>query len=170
MSASLEALVGGILLIAGRRLFWLFVAGVGFVVGLGLARRALPGRPEVLTLVVALFIAFLGALLALFAQKVAISVVGFFAGGWLLLWVARGLIGDAGILSWAAFIIGGIIGVVLLTNLFEWGLIILSALVGASLLTDALIRLWPPSVGYSFLVYLLVFGVGVLIQARSLPR
>ncbi|MCX7668852.1 MAG: hypothetical protein N2439_02110, partial [Anaerolineae bacterium] len=110
MSASLEALVGGILLLAGRRLFWLFVAGVGFVVGLGLAQRVLPGQPEVIRLIAALFLALMGALLALFAQKIAISVVGFFAGGWLLLWVLRELMAQPGILAWVAFIIGGIIG------------------------------------------------------------
>ncbi|MGC8781589.1 MAG: hypothetical protein ACP5UQ_12075 [Anaerolineae bacterium] len=168
ISAGLEALVGGILLLAGRRLFWLFVAGVGFVVGLGLARRALPGQPEELMLLAALLVALLGAMLALFVQKAAIGLVGFFAGGWLALWLLHGLGADAGILQWAIFIIGGIIGVVLLAALFEWGLILLSALIGASLLTNALIHLWPPSGGASLVIYLLLFGVGILIQARSL--
>lgn len=167
MSAGIEALVGGALLVIGRRLFWLFVAGVGFIVGLNAAQRLLPGQPEAVVLILALGLALLGALLALFVQKAAIGVVGFFAGGWLALWLLRALAGDVGSLQWLAFVIGGIIGIVLLTTLFEWGLVLLSALVGAGLLADVLTRLWPGLVA-PLAAFLILFGLGVLIQARSL--
>lgn len=171
MSAGIEALVGGALLVLGQRLFWLFVAGVGFVTGLSVASRVAFGQPEALTLILALGLAVLGALLALFVQKAAVAIVGFFAGGWLALWLLRALIGGAGNLQWAAFIVGGIIGIVLLTTVFEWGLVLLSALVGAGLLSDALTRLWPSlTAPASLAVFLLLVGVGVLIQARSLLR
>jgi putative tricarboxylic transport membrane protein len=67
-------------------------------------------------------------------------------------------------------LVGGIIGVVLLAALFEWGLVLLSALVGANLLTDALPRLLPAFDAPVFVIFLLLFGVGVLIQARALSR
>jgi len=170
MSAGIEALLGGVLLVAGRRLFWLFVAGVGFVMGLTLAPRWLPNQPEGIILVAALIFGLLGALLAQFAQKAAISVVGFLGGGWLAVGLLRALVGPGGNLQWPAFIVGGIIGVVLLAVLFEWGLVLLSALVGANLLTDALPRLLPAFDAPVFVIFLLLFGVGVLIQARALSR
>ncbi|MDQ1300995.1 MAG: hypothetical protein QG637_916 [Chloroflexota bacterium] len=170
MSAGIEALLGGVLLVAGRRLFWLFVAGVGFVIGLSLAPRLLPNQSEGVILVAALAIGLLGALIAQFAQKAAVSIVGFLGGGWLALWILRTLAGDVGAAQWVAFVVGGIIGVVLLSTLFEWGLALLSSLVGANLLTSALLRLAPAFDGPVFLIFLVLFGVGVLIQARSLPR
>lgn len=170
MSGGIEALLGGILLVAGRRLFWLFVAGVGFVIGLSLAPRLLPSQPEEVILVAALIFALLGALIAQFAQKAAISIVGFLGGGWLALWLLRTLAGDVGTLQWVAFIVGGIIGIVLLSVLFEWGLVLLSSLIGANLLTDALPRLVPAFDGPVLVIFLALFGVGVLIQARSLSR
>lgn len=170
MSAGIEALLGGVLLVAGRRLFWLFVAGVGFVIGLSLAPILLPNQSEGVVLVGALVFALLGAMLAQFAQKAAVSIVGFLGGGWLALGLLRTLAGDPGSLQWVAFIVGGIIGIVLLSALFEWGLVLLSALVGANLLVDALTRLLPSFDGPVFVIFLVLFGVGVLIQARSLPR
>jgi hypothetical protein len=170
MSAGIEALLGGVLFVAGRRIFWLFVAGVGFVIGLSLAPRLLPSQPEEVILVAALIFALLGALIAQYAQKAAISIVGFLSGGWLALWAFRTLVGDVGVLQWVAFIVGGIIGIVLLYALFEWGLVLLSSLVGANLLTSALMRLLPAFDGPVFVIFLVLFGVGVLIQARTMPR
>lgn len=169
MAAGIEALVGGALLIVGRRLFWLFVAGVGFIIGLSLAPRLWPGQSEEVKLILALGLALLGALLALFVQKAAIGVVGFCAGGWLALWLLRMLVGDAGSLQWLVLIGGGIIGVVLLSAIFEWGLVLLSTLIGAGLLTDALARLWP-AFPAPLAAFLILFGVGALIQARSLSH
>jgi hypothetical protein len=170
MSAGIEAVLGGVLLVAGRRLFWLFVAGVGFVVGLSLVPSLLPGQPEEIILIGAIALGVLGALLAQFAQKAAIGVVGFFGGGWLALWALGLLAGGSGIPQWIVFIVGGIIGVILLSVVFEWGLVLLSALIGANLLTMALMRLLPAFDAPPFLIFLVLFGAGVLVQARALPR
>jgi hypothetical protein len=108
--------------------------------------------------------------LAQFAQKMAIGVVGFLAGGWLALWLLRTLAGDPGNLQWLIFIVGGIVGIILLSMLFEWGLVLLSSLIGANLLVSGLARLFPALAGSVFVIFLVAFGIGVLIQARSLPR
>jgi len=170
MSTGIEALLGGVLLVAGRRLFWLFVAGVGFVIGLSLAPRLLPSQPDEVILIAALAFALLGALIAQFAQKAAIGIVGFLGGGWLTLWAFRALAGDVGVAQWLAFVVGGIIGIVLLSTLFEWGLVLLSSLVGANMLMSALARLLPAFDGPVFVIFLVLFGVGILIQARTLPK
>jgi len=170
VSAGIEALLGGVLLIAGRRLFWLFVAGVGCVIGLSFVPRLLPNQPEGVIVAGAVVLGVLGALLAQFAQKAAIGVVGFFGGGWLALALLSFLVGGAGIPQWIVFIVGGIIGVILLSTLFEWGLVLLSALIGANLLATALMRLLPAVDVPVFVIFLVLFGAGVLIQARTLPR
>jgi hypothetical protein len=170
MSAGIEAVLGGVLLVAGRRVFWLFVAGVGFVIGLSLVPRLLPHQPEWVILAGAAVLGVLGAALAQFAQQAAISVVGFLGGGWLTLSLLSTPVGGVGIPQWVVFIVGGIIGVILLSMLFEWGLVLLSSLVGANLLTSALMRLLPALDVPVFVVFLVLFGAGVLIQGRSLSR
>src|SRR5918911_2970587 len=75
------ALIGAVILFFGRRLFWLCVAAVGFAAGVELAPRLIHEPTPLLSLTIALVVGFIGALLALFLQKIAIAIVGFFAGG-----------------------------------------------------------------------------------------
>lgn len=82
------ALVGTVILLFGRRIFWLCVAAVGFAAGVELAPSLVQQPSPLLALTFALVLGFAGALLALFLQKVAIAVVGFLAGGKLALALA----------------------------------------------------------------------------------
>ena len=91
MSALLEIVLGGVLLVLGRKLFWLFVAGVGFAVGMFVTPLLLPDAPQGVTLAVAVALAVLGAVLAITLQKIAIGLVGFIAGGLIALWLLRAL-------------------------------------------------------------------------------
>ncbi len=168
MTTGIEALLGVVLLVAGRRIFWLLVAGIGFVIGLALATQLLPGSSDAVSLVIALAAALLGAVVAMFAQKAAIGVVGFLGGGWLALRLLALVSLNVGDLAWLVFIVAGILGVLLLSALFEWGLVLLSALIGANLLVNTLSRVWPVPADLASILFLIVFGVGVLIQARSL--
>ena len=114
MSALLELVLGGVLLVLGRKLFWLFVAGVGFAVGMFVTPLLLPDAPQGVTLAVAVALAVLGAVLAITVQKIAIGLVGFIAGGLIALWLLRALALDLGTLQWLVFIGGGILGALLL--------------------------------------------------------
>src|SRR3989440_10591873 len=75
------ALIGAVVLFFGRKLFWLCVAAVGFAAGVELAPHLVNEPSPLVALTVALVLGFLGALLAMFLQKIAIAVVGFLAGG-----------------------------------------------------------------------------------------
>ncbi len=68
----LQTFVGAALLILGRKLFWVFVGAIGFVLGMDIASRFLQGRPDWLILIVALGAGVLGALLALFLQRACV--------------------------------------------------------------------------------------------------
>ena len=86
-------LVGLLLLVLGRRLYWLFVAGIGFLYGLELAPRLLPEQSEAMIVIVALVLALVGALVAVVATKVVLGMIGFVAGGG----IAVLLLGNLGI-------------------------------------------------------------------------
>src|SRR4249919_3788638 len=76
-----SAIIGVVILFFGRKLFWLCVAAIGFAAGIELAPMIMHEPTPLLALTVALVLGFIGALLALFVQKVAIAAAGFLAGG-----------------------------------------------------------------------------------------
>src|SRR5438045_2325393 len=122
------ALLGVIILFFGRKLFWLCVAAVGFAAGVELAPHIAQQPSPLLALTFALVFGFIGALLALFLQKIAIAIVGFLAGGKIGVALAAAFLSNAVQFYWLSFIVGGIIGAILLLVLFDWALIFLSSI------------------------------------------
>src|SRR5687768_12061063 len=165
MLSIISIILGVALLIAGHRLFWLFVGAAGFVAGLQLATQFWQG-PEILAIIVGLVVGVIFALLAIFLQGVAIGVAGFLAGGYILTVLADMIGLNQGAFSWIVYLIGGIVGVLLVIFLFDWALITLSSLAGASLITQALLL---PS-GMGGMVFLALVIVGVVIQGSMLQR
>src|SRR5437868_180853 len=164
--AIVGALIGIVILFFGRKLFWLCVAAVGFAVGVEIAPHLVQQPSPLLALTVALVLGFVGALLALFLQKVAIALAGFFAGGKLAIAAAAAFLPNLTPYFWLTFLIGGVIGAILLLVLFDWALIFLSAITGAYLVESAFAL---PPTGTAILFVVLVI-VGVLVQAGSLRR
>ena len=81
----INILIGLILLFAGRRLFWLFVACVGFASGYHYAQQIWAIHSPVLVLILSIAAGALGAIIAIFFQKAAIVIAGFAAGGYIVL-------------------------------------------------------------------------------------
>ena len=77
---------------------------------------------------------------------------------------------DLGSIQWLVFIGGGILGALLLATLFDWGLILLSSLVGANLVLSGVGGLIALPENLLPIIFLVVFGLGVLIQARMMKR
>ena len=156
-------LIGIAVLIAGRRLFWLFVGAVGFVVGLSLAFQLLSDQPTWLVLVIALLLGLVGIVVAMFVQTAAVGIAGFLMGGYALVWLFQRF--ELGLTqwNWLIFIVGGILGAVLALYLFEAALIILSSLAGATLITqathfDTLI---------TAILFIVLLVAGILIQSKT---
>ena len=160
------ALIGVVILLFGRKLFWLFVAAVGFAAGVEIAPHLIHEPSPLLALTLALVLGFIGALLAIFLQKIAIAVVGFLAGGKLAAAIAASFFVHSATYAGITFIIGGIIGAVLLLMVFDWALIILSSVVGAHLIQSALVL---PQSG-STILFVGLAVVGVIVQAASMRR
>jgi hypothetical protein len=158
--------IGVIILFFGRRMFWLCVAAIGFAAGVELAPHLVHEPTPLLALTIALVLGFLGALLALFLQKLAIGVAGFLGGGQLALAIQGAFFAQFAQSGWVIFVIGGIVGALLLLMLFDWALIFLSAAVGAHLLQAAIVL---PATGKAILFVALVL-TGVLVQAGGLRR
>src|SRR4030081_544352 len=156
--------IGAAILLFGRKLFWLFVAALGFAMGLEIAAYFMREPPVWMTLLVALVLGVLGAFLAILLQKLAIAVAGFIAGGriaWALaaaFWVEhmhyRGI----------TFVIGGILGALLLLALFDWVLILLSSVEGAHLIVNGIVL---PQSG-AVILFIVLAVIGVVVQGSML--
>jgi len=164
--ALFRLLIGASLLTLGRRLFWLFVAGVGFVVGLRLAGAWLGDSPIWLQLLIAIIAGLLGAGLAIVLQRLGIAVSGFLAGGY----AAYSLIDlfssqDASWL-WVVYLIGGILGAILLSILFDWALIVLSSITGSIVILQAI----DLSMAWRGLLFFALLIVGIVLQSTAQNR
>ncbi len=134
---SIVNVLGGALLLAfGRKLFWFFVAATGFFAGLELINRYLNIKPAWLSLLIAVAVGILGALLAYFAQKLAIGLAGFFAGAYITSRLVSHLATQVKGWDWLIILIGGVIGIFLMVIIFDWALIILSSLAGSILIVE----------------------------------
>jgi hypothetical protein len=161
ISAFLTLGLGILLLLFGRRLFWLFVAVAGFLAGLAFATQFMSGQPEIVILLIAIVAGLIGAFLAIMLEGIAILIAGFLAGGYLAtaLVVSLGWAPLAG--NWLVYLVGGILGLLLVAALFDWAIIILSVLVGAEIIMTYLSLPAPAN----WLVLLGLLVVGFLIQA-----
>ena len=155
-----ELISGSLLLILGRKLFWLYVAAVGFAAGFTISSQLFHVHQEWLVLVIGVVFGLAGALLAYFAEKIAIGVAGFLAG----VYISIILTGNFGVtdqlLTLVIYLVAGIIGAVLMYFIFDWALILLSSLAGALLLREGL-RL-NGLVGW--IVAIALFFLGIIIQ------
>jgi hypothetical protein len=160
-----RVVVGVLLLVLGRRLYWLFVAGIGFLSGLKLAPRLMPDQSETVIVIAALALALAGALLAVVATRVVIGIIGFAAAGG----IAALLLGNLGIegggVALGVCLVAGLIGAMLFLVLFDWTLIVLSSLAGASLIVMSAERLLDLSAIAGTVLVLVLAAAGALIQA-----
>jgi hypothetical protein len=161
-------LIGVVVLFFGRKLFWLCVAAIGFAAGVELAPHLVQDPSALLSLTIALLLGIIGALLALFLQKIAIAVLGFLAGGKLAGAIAAAFFVHYAQHSTIIFVIGGVIGAILLLVLFDWALIVVSALIGAHLIVYQSTIALPQS--GSIILFIGLAVVGILVQAASLRR
>ena len=152
--------IGIAVLLFGRRLFWLLVAAVGFAAGVELAPWLVHEPSSILVITAALVLGFIGALLALFLQKIAVAVVGFVAGGRLAVAIITAFVVQHQTTFALTFLIGGIVGALVFLLLFDWALIVLSSLVGAYMITGAITL---PQTGAT-IVFIVLTIIGIVVQ------
>lgn len=171
LSLIITLVAGLAALLFGRRLFWLFVGLVGFLVSFDLATEFLSGQPQWIILLIALAVGIIGALLAVFLQYIAVAVAGFMAGGYAVFSLMQLLNLDINQewLYWFILILGGVIGAILILLVFDWALIILSSGVGATTLVQLAERFTELSPAINLILFFLLLIVGIAFQAYTLP-
>jgi len=156
----IQVLVGIMVLTLGRQLFWMLIAGLGFIFGINYAAQYYVGQPEWVILVIGLAAGLIGALFAYFLQRFAVAVAGFLAGWYLSAGVLEILGLQLGLLSWVIIAVGSLLGLILVILLFDWSLILLSSLTGAMIV----IR----SINYSSqlenILFIFLVFLGIVIQ------
>ncbi|HYB41711.1 MAG TPA: hypothetical protein VEL75_08075 [Candidatus Methylomirabilis sp.] len=169
MLAISRLVVGVLLLVLGRRLYWLFVASIGFVCGLELGPRLLPHESEIVVLLIALGLALVGALVAVVGTKVVLGVTGFVTGGGIAALLLHKATIDSEFLVGLIYLVAGAIGAVLFLLLFNTALIVLSSLAGASLVAMSAEQLLGISATAAAALGVVLVVLGIVIQA-SLGR
>ena len=151
-------LAGAALLLAGRRLFWLFVGLVGFVTVYQWFEPY--GAAPNVRLLVAVLAGVLGIVLAIFLQKVAVALAGFFVGGWFVAQLLGLHMAHPGGMDLLIFAVAGILAAILAVKVFDLALVLLSSLAGAGLIVDAL----HPALHLRQVLILVLCVVGIAVQ------
>lgn len=165
MADLISVLLGIALLVAGRRLFWLFVGALGFITGIQLA-SLVPQISEGTALLIGLVLGVVFALLAVTLQRFAVGLAGFLAGGFILTTLAARLGTGSEVFPWVLYIIGGVIGVILVMLLFDWALITLSSIAGAALILNS----FSTQAAAGGLIFLVLVIAGIIVQSSLWSR
>ena len=161
-----QVLVGLVVLTLGRRLFWFFVAMVGFVYGMDLAPVVFPAASPAAIWLMAIVTGLIGAVLVYFLEWVAVAAAGFLAGGRIGVLIVAALTTPSATAMAVSFLIGGVIGAALVVRIFDWALILLSSSIGAVLVAGAL----QVDRGMMLLAVAVLSAAGIIVQAAQLRR
>lgn len=157
----LSIIVGIAILVMGRQIFWVFIAGLGFVLGLLFSSQFYDAQFGWQTLVISAGIAIVGALLAYTVQRLAAGIAGLATGWYLSLVVLSYFNLDLGQIETLIPYIVGIIGGILLFIYFDWGVIIASSLAGAAIIISATSL----SRNVEFVLLAMLALIGIAIQS-----
>jgi hypothetical protein len=172
MSAGIAVAVialGLVVLLLGKRLA-LLAAGVGALLGIAFLKFA-PGQQDgIVGLLLVFGLAVAGGILGVVAKGIThltILIIGFIAGGALVM-VGLDAVGiDLGLWAFVAAVFGGLIAVMLANRFFDWAVLVLAGLVGAALMMRGLQLLMPSLVGpIGLLVGIALAVLGIIYQAR----
>lgn len=161
-----SVVAGAVLLLFGRRLFWLAVGLAGFLLGYALVLELAADVDRVLAVAAGVVTGLAGALLAVFFHQLALAVGGLLLGGYgvHLLALRYGVEPEAA--RWVLVAVGAVAGALLLRLVFEAALILLSAVLGAVLVLTPL-EWEDPRRG---LLFLGVVAFGALFQLFVVGR
>jgi MFS family permease len=157
-------LLGIVVLLFGRSLYWAFIAIAGFLVGMALANEWLADKQEWIRILAAVGAGLIGAIVGILVQRLAFAIGGFFAGGYLALALATRwrFGGDPHILM----IVGGVIGAIAAAMIMDWAIIVLSSLAGAAaILAPFQAKLDDKMLPIAFLVLAVI---GIVFQGRRM--
>lgn len=158
----LNLVLGIILLTTGKKLYWLFVGIIGFLIGYAVSTQYLHLQlnPPWLIYIIAVAGGLIGAVLGIFVQHLAIALAGFIVGGYGAILLIELLGISKQVTNFMAFIVGGIIGLLVVASVFNWALYIISSWAGATLVVQAI----GLQAVLGTIVFFTLFVLGMIIQ------
>ena len=165
IDGAIHLLFGITVLLAGRNIFWLFIAVIGFMLGIEIAQGLFFEQPMWMSLLAGVGMGLVCAVVAIVYQRIAFALAGFYAGVFLTMVLA----GELGLVAMPAvtpFIIG-VLGAVLALLMTDWAIIVLSSLAGAALIITTLSTLQS---GIAIASFLALAVVGMFVQWNMLTR
>ncbi len=152
--------LGILMLVGGRRFFWVFVGAMGFVAGFTCGKEIF-GLEYVQTLLIAASIlCVIGIVIALFLQGLAIGIAGFLAGSYVTFSLLP-VFGEFSLeLTWLIVLIGGVAGLVLSILIIDWMRIFLSSVTGAAIIVHHI----SPDSWVKPAIWMVLSVAGIIIQ------
>ena len=161
----LSMIAGLLLLLAGRKTFWIFLGLAGIAVAIAFLPQYFPGLDQQTLLLLAIGAGVLGGILAFVLSRVLVWAGGFLAGAYVGV-IAWQVAAPAQGFPWVAAVAGGILGLLAAKFLFASVLILASSAMGAALLVHLSGLEGTP--GLATLVVLT--AAGIIVQGKLWPR
>jgi hypothetical protein len=164
--------LGIIVWLFGNRM-WLLGAGAGAMLGFGLVGLFHLSYETWLSFVIVAGMAVLFGVLGFIGKaftKIIAMVLGFIAGGAVVIGFMNLLGMGVSFWSWIIALIGGLIGAVLFNRFVDWGLIFFASLLGSMLLVRGAMEALLPSLNgtYGSLVIVVLTVLGIFYHARQM--
>ena len=127
-------IIGSIMITLGKKVYFLFVGGVGFISGIFIAQQYLGSTSPLMAIMLGLAAGLIGALFAIFLQKFTLIVAGGVSGIYIAQTIASYIPIHTGGQNWVLTAIGAIIGIGLMIVFFDLAIMFLSSFAGAFLI------------------------------------
>lgn len=134
----LTTLIGFAVLVIGRQILWVFIAGLGFVLGLYISSQIYNFEFGWQAIMVSTLIAMVGAVLAYTVQRFAAGIAGFGTGWYVSIILLDYVNISLGTFAVAIPVLVGIITSILLVFYYDWGVIVASSVAGSAIVVSGM--------------------------------
>ena len=156
-------LTGGLLVLFGRKLFWLASSLLGFFGGLMLVNRYFPNLDGTTHLIIAVALGIITAIVVVMVQKATVAIAGLGAGAYLGYTVLSFMELHVSFLTVVMIIAMALLGLLLALKLFNWALSIITSLLGALVLVQTM----ELSDTLGLVIMALICAIGVIVQSAD---
>jgi hypothetical protein len=156
-------IMGIILLLFGRKLFWFFVAVIGFYLGLVFATNYFNAESNWHGIIIAICCGAAGVVILYLLQKIALSIFGFFAGVLITFHLTEYLHLP---FHWWSILLGGILGMIIMASLFQLAVILFSSFFGSYMIMLEL----PSGFTAKTTIFVILALIGSLVQYSMMKK
>ena len=169
-----QIILGFIELLLGRKLFWVFVAVGGFLIGWFLAPAIFDEIGTWARVLIGIVLGVVFALLARWFLKFMVAVAGFFLLGAVVVVLVRDLGGNVpsgSAIYWLIYVIGGVVGAALLVVFFDWALIVFTSLGGAGSAARGIVHFIDDNPRWlEVMLFVVLAALGLVVQVWGFRR